>query len=374
MSKITYRRIRRRSTHDVTQAGKEHGPEQPFFGATPKNAFFQPSPVVQRKCEKCKEEENKLQRTQEKEEDKLQKKDAGNVAGVSPGVSNYVQSLNGNGHALPVEANQFFSEKMDYDFSNVKIHTGKEAAQSAKEVNAKAYTLGEHIVFNDGQYNTKSTEGKKLMAHELAHVIQNRPESDSETVRRQTSAPIPPAAIIDPNTHIATFAINGVNVVVEPDQTLTRGTSVTFHRQRYAVNRSGALTVSYLRPRLIPSYTGTGRRKRVSSVSLSFTLYIKTYFGTRASSADTSAYGRGTTVDDIAAGNTSLGFHEGRHGQDYQDYIAQNPLPQITLAVPASIRDYNAAVKQFNREMRAYSASMGVYSHTNTDMVGTPGP
>ncbi|RXK58324.1 DUF4157 domain-containing protein [Lacibacter luteus] len=108
----------------------------------------------------------------EKEEDKkLHKKDAGG-AGNGSATSSYIHSLNGKGTTLPVTAQQFFATRMGYDFSNVKVHTDKEAQQSAKDVNAKAYTIGNNIVFNEGQYNTESTEGKTLMAHELVHVIQ----------------------------------------------------------------------------------------------------------------------------------------------------------------------------------------------------------
>ncbi|GAB3422928.1 eCIS core domain-containing M35 family metalloendopeptidase [Niabella aquatica] len=201
MKRSIYRRIRRRSTHDVAQAGKERGPEQPFFGITSRSTFFQAAPVIQHKCEKCKEEEKlqrqsekkedekKLQRAQEKEDEKLQKKEAGNTTGIAPGISNYIHSLNGKGHSLSAESNQFFSEKMGYDFSNVKIHTGKEAAASAREVNAKAYTVGEHIVFNDGYYNAGSADGKKLMAHELTHVVQQGGSAASkESLQRKTPA------------------------------------------------------------------------------------------------------------------------------------------------------------------------------------------
>ncbi len=274
--------------------------------------------------------------------------------------------------SLPKYAQHFFSQRIGYDFSNVKIHNDQEAAESAKDVNAKAYTIGNHIVFNKGQYNTESAEGKKLMAHELAHVMQNRPQAANENIQRRTSTHVPDDAVINPRTHVATFAINSVNVVVEPDQTLRRGTSASFHGHRYNINRSGALTVSYLRPRLSPTFTGRGRNRRVTGLSLTFTLYIKTFFGISATASDTSAYGRGTTTADRAAGDTSLGFHESMHGQDYQDYIADNPLPEITLDMPATIRQYNAAVRTFNREMRTYSTALSDYSHTNTDMVGTP--
>jgi hypothetical protein len=128
-----------------------------------------------------------LQKKEEekKDEEKLQKKDAGLSSTSSSGISNYVSTINGKGNPLPANANQFFSSKMGYDFSNVKIHTDQTAAESAKDVNAKAYTVGNNVVFNEGQYNTESNEGKKLMAHELAHVVQNFKNTGTEKIQTQ---------------------------------------------------------------------------------------------------------------------------------------------------------------------------------------------
>jgi hypothetical protein len=387
----TRRRHRRPLSREITPFKKDNQSEQQFFGETMHEPFFKPALTgVQADTVHCKEEkkeEQKMQRSADKkeeekiqkkedkkEEDKVQKKEATAATNSTSAVaSNYISSINGKGQSMDAKAKSFYENRMGADFSQVKIHTGKEAADSAKDVNAKAYTVGNDIVFNEGQYNTNSDEGKKLMAHELTHVMQNNTNQTGD-IKRQTSTPVPATAVVDPATQIATFSINSVNVVVEPDQTLARGTSVSFHGSQYTVNSSGALTVSYLRPRVVPTYTGTGRNRKVSSITLTFTLYIKTFFGRSAAASDRSAYGRGTTADDIAAGNTSLGFHEGNHGQDYQHYISQNPLPQITLAVPASMRDYNAAIRLFNREMQTYSTAMSDHSHTNTDMVGTPEP
>jgi Domain of unknown function (DUF4157) len=278
-----------------------------------------------------------------------------------------------NESRLSTETNTFFKARLGHDFSYVKIHTGKEAEMSANDINAKAYTVGDHIVFNRNEYSPHSFEGKKLLAHELAHIMQNKQGAvTAGYIQPQRSTPVPATAVVDPRTDIATFSVNSVNLVVEPDQTLRRGTTVTFHGRRIRVNRTGAVTAASLRPRVTPTYTGRGRSRRVTSVTLSYTLYIKTFYGTRASSSDTSAYGRGTTAADIAAGNTTLGFHEGSHGQDYQDYIAQNPLPQFTLEVPATIRQYNAAMRTFNSDVSTYYADMSSHSETHTDMVGTP--
>jgi hypothetical protein len=113
----------------------------------------------------------------EDEEKKLQKKEAGASVAPAKSVSMYIGSLNGKGNALPSETNHFFSARMGYDFSQVRIHTDKSAAESAKDVRAKAYAIGHHIVFNEGQYDTQSGTGKKLLAHELAHVVQQNGSS-----------------------------------------------------------------------------------------------------------------------------------------------------------------------------------------------------
>ena len=227
----TSRIYRRRSTTSKEGAmfKKDNQPEHTFFGESSKETFFKPATVaapaqsIQRKCAECekedkkmqrmtdkKEEEKKLQRATDKkeeekklqrmgdkkeEEKKLQKKEAGASNTGTVNTSAYIGSLNGKGNHLPKQANQFFSQRMGYDFSGVKIHTDKEAADSAKEINAKAYTVGNNIVFNEGQYNMESAEGKKLMAHELAHVVQQDKTTDDKINRQVTdpycAGPIP---------------------------------------------------------------------------------------------------------------------------------------------------------------------------------------
>ncbi len=61
-----------------------------------------------------------------------------------------------------------------HDFAGVRVHTDVRAAESAREVRARAYTVGHHIVFGDGQYDPSSTAGRRLLAHELTHVLQQQ--------------------------------------------------------------------------------------------------------------------------------------------------------------------------------------------------------
>ncbi|MEO5889866.1 MAG: DUF4157 domain-containing protein [Ferruginibacter sp.] len=140
---------------------------------------------LQRQPEK--KEEEKVMRTEEKKEEEknIARKDSGAATNGVAATGAYINSLGGKGNALPKEAQHFFGKKMGYDFSNVKIHTGTEAEQSAKNVNAKAYAIENDIVFNKGQYNPSSAEGKKLLAHELTHVVQQR-ENNHNLLNRVT--------------------------------------------------------------------------------------------------------------------------------------------------------------------------------------------
>lgn len=126
------------------------------------SAFFSPAlNGIQRKCQHCEEEE------------KLHRKE--NSDAETPGsneLDNYVGSLGTSGQAFPENSRQFFEPRFGQNFSNVRIHTDSVAAKSAQSINALAYTTGNNIVFNNGQYSPESESGKKLIAHELTHVIQ----------------------------------------------------------------------------------------------------------------------------------------------------------------------------------------------------------
>ncbi|PSJ43644.1 hypothetical protein C7I55_03040 [Sphingomonas deserti] len=74
--------------------------------------------------------------------------------------------------------------RFGHDFSSVRVHDGAAAASSARAIDALAYTAGHHVVFDRGRYAPETTEGRALLAHELAHVVQQRsmPGTDFGTV------------------------------------------------------------------------------------------------------------------------------------------------------------------------------------------------
>lgn len=83
------------------------------------------------------------------------------------------QTLTSQGHELDSETRSFMEPRFGHDFSQVRIHTDEQAAESAQAVNALAYTVGSDIVFGQRQYSPGTQEGKELLAHELTHVVQH---------------------------------------------------------------------------------------------------------------------------------------------------------------------------------------------------------
>ena len=80
--------------------------------------------------------------------------------------------LASHGQPLDPATRDLVESRFDRDFSDVRIHADAKAAKSADSVNALAYTVGHHIAFGAGQYAPGTESGRKLMAHELTHVMQ----------------------------------------------------------------------------------------------------------------------------------------------------------------------------------------------------------
>src|SRR5689334_19031794 len=78
------------------------------------------------------------------------------------------------GRSLDTETRAFMEPRFGHDFSGVRIHTGEQANRAAHAVSARAYTIGNDIVFSGGQFNPKSSSGRRLLAHELTHVVQQQ--------------------------------------------------------------------------------------------------------------------------------------------------------------------------------------------------------
>lgn len=142
--------------------------------AVANNFFFKPAiSSIQRKCAHCEEEEKTAKR----------KENSNEAVNASTKTENYINSLSG-GKPLSKNERSFFEPRMGYDFSDVKIHTDSRAATSAQSINALAYTSGNNIVFNEGQYSSRTENGKRLLGHELTHVIQQNSSIRKKQVQR----------------------------------------------------------------------------------------------------------------------------------------------------------------------------------------------
>ncbi|WP_437334647.1 eCIS core domain-containing protein [Sorangium sp. So ce394] len=95
-----------------------------------------------------------------------------------------VQSvLAGAGRPLNPALRQDMEQRFGHDFSRVRVHSGPAAEQSARDVNANAYTVGRHIVFGASQFAPGTHEGRRLLAHELTHVVQQSGSSELDLAR-----------------------------------------------------------------------------------------------------------------------------------------------------------------------------------------------
>lgn len=142
-------------------------------------AFFKPSAnLIQRKCAECEEEE------------KIQRKEGADTTGTiyaPPSVDDVIGSV---GKPLDGSTQDFMESSFGYNFSDVQIHNDTKAHQSSTDINALAYTHGDHVVFGKGQYQPETVQGKQLLAHELTHVIQQSGTTQAKAIQRLATPPV----------------------------------------------------------------------------------------------------------------------------------------------------------------------------------------
>ncbi len=128
-----------------------------------------------------------VQRQTEKEKLSLRKTTDDAQMQIAPPIVDQVMRL--PGQPLDAAIRTFMEPRFGYDFSRVRVHADGEATNAARAVQARAYTIGSDIVFGGGQYHPANSDGKLLIAHELAHVVQQtgmRPASQvARVIQRQ---------------------------------------------------------------------------------------------------------------------------------------------------------------------------------------------
>lgn len=109
----------------------------------------------------------------EEEDEYIQPKgNTGSIPQVTPNIANNIHTIKGTGQPLPASERAFFEPRFGWDFSHVRIHADQRAADTAQSINARAFTSGDHVVFGAGQFVPGNQLSRKLLSHELVHVIQ----------------------------------------------------------------------------------------------------------------------------------------------------------------------------------------------------------
>ncbi len=114
-----------------------------------------------------------IQRQEEEEDEKLQtKRDVRSGIPVIPNVERRINTMRGGGQPLPEHVRAFFEPRFNRDFSQVRVHADTSAADISRALNAQAFTHKQDVFFGSGTYAPEMHEGKRLLAHELTHVVQ----------------------------------------------------------------------------------------------------------------------------------------------------------------------------------------------------------
>ncbi len=134
----------------------------PFRPATSGNQTSLRRLAVQRKCSAC-EDEDKGGAMQRKAADS-------SAPEAAPDAVHSV--LGGSGRPLDPESRAFMEPRFGQDFGGVRVHTGADADTAARSINARAFTSGNNVVFGAGEYSPATDAGRRLLSHELTHVVQ----------------------------------------------------------------------------------------------------------------------------------------------------------------------------------------------------------
>lgn len=145
-------------TASGTQRGTDVTPAP--FGTLQRKCACGGSAGITGKCEDCNHKELVVQRS-------VISQPSG-----SPTPPIVHEALRSPGQRLDLGTQQFMEQRFGHDFSRVRVHTDKRAADSAAAVNALAYTVGSDLVFAEGQFAPETEPGKRLLAHELTHTLQ----------------------------------------------------------------------------------------------------------------------------------------------------------------------------------------------------------
>lgn len=169
---------------DLLEREADDAADQVMRMAAPTPISLARGGTIQRKCAQCEDEEKVVAR----------ERAPGGGSQAALDTETAIRVADRGGKPLPKAERDFFEPRFGHDFSRVRVHADGEATRGADAVQARAYTVGHNIVFGRGQFSA-SAEGRRLIAHELAHVVQQgrAPVSGAAYVQRASAGSTCPA-------------------------------------------------------------------------------------------------------------------------------------------------------------------------------------
>jgi len=175
--------------------------------------------LIQRKCVHCEDDEKARRKTLASF---ILRKPGENTNAAGDAVSGQIHTTKEGGIPMNGPSKSFMESRFGTDFSNVRIHTGSDASHLSDQLNAQAFTVGNDIYFNDGRFSPGTSEGRRLLAHELTHVLQQSGSNKAPHIARFTD-----------NTHhvIDEAALTGGGFTEEQRKWIERGNKLRDYSQ-----------------------------------------------------------------------------------------------------------------------------------------------
>jgi hypothetical protein len=169
--------------------------------------------------------------------------------------------LQGGGQPLPRSERAFFEPRFGYDFSSVRIHTDAHAAEAARVAKARAFTVGEDVVFGAGHFAPETPAGRRLLAHELTHTVQQGaiqdhfasggPQPVGRIAARQT-VPAVQRNNEEPEVTVRSPVFEETVTQISSLEAAIHGRPLT-HRERTLARPIFGNSIDYSRVRIIPT-------------------------------------------------------------------------------------------------------------------------
>ncbi len=336
------------------------------------------------------------------------------------------ESVGGVDAPIPAGVRGFMEPRFGADFSAVRFHHDGQANDLADAFGARAFTVGRDIFFAHDQFAPTTDAGKHLIAHELAHVIQQgaadplagsvspaaaaadlmrqaeEPETaQSEAPEPATPMPEEPAGTEDEEGAESEITLDEIGFTLPALSVLEASlppvaaspridrqpkkpapkpkaaptpSGVTVQPVKVLPDAEGATTGGTDGEtdfKIKPNFTYKTKNGKISSFSGTVSRTIQTTYQPKVDKTANSAYGRGTTAEDKKAGNTSLQFHESQHVEDYKNHFDKNKLPEFTGKEGMTEDEFKKAVEKYGEELKKYSDAAKDASKQSTDCVGT---